>query len=57
MSAFSVPALLVAIVVTGCSRRTVLAAVVLAVLFSPNDAHLARRQVMEQRHLPLRRGG
>lgn len=50
---FSVPALLVAIVVTGLfDGGLVLAVAVLAVLFSPNDARIARGAVLEQRHLP-----
>lgn len=49
---FSVPALLVAIVVTGLfGGGLVLAVAVLAVLFSPNDARIARGAVLEQRHL------
>jgi peptide/nickel transport system permease protein len=50
---FSVPALLVAIVVAGLfGGGLVLAVVVLAVLFSPNDARVVRAAVLEQRHLP-----
>jgi peptide/nickel transport system permease protein len=50
---FSIPALLVAIVVAGLfGGGLVLAVVVLAVLFSPNDARIVRGAVLEQRHLP-----
>ena len=50
---FSVPALLVAIVVAGLfDGGLVLAVVVLALLFSPNDARITRGAVLEQRHLP-----
>jgi peptide/nickel transport system permease protein len=50
---FSVPALLVAIVVAGLfDGGLVLAVAVLAVLFSPNDARITRGAVLEQRHLP-----
>jgi peptide/nickel transport system permease protein len=50
---FSVPALLVAIVVAGVfGGGLFIAVVVLAVLFSPNDARIVRGAVLEQRHLP-----
>lgn len=50
---FSLPALLVAIVVTGVlGGGFVLAVLVLVVLFSPGDARLARAAVLDQRHRP-----
>lgn len=50
---FSLPALLVAIVVAGLfDGGLVLAVIVLAVLFAPGDARIVRGAVMEQRHLP-----
>lgn len=50
---FSVPALLVAIVVAGLfGGGLILSVLVLAVLFSPSDARIVRGAVLEQRYLP-----
>lgn len=50
---FSVPALLVAVVVAGVlGGGFVLAVVVLIVLFSPGDTRVSRAAAMEQAHLP-----
>lgn len=50
---FSLPALLVAIVVTGVlGGGFVLAVLVLIVLFSPSDTRLSRAAVLDQRHRP-----
>lgn len=50
---FSLPALLVAIVVTGVAGGSYLLAVLtLVVLFSPGDTRVVRAAVLEQRHRP-----
>lgn len=50
---FSLPALLVAIVVTGVlGGGFILAVLVLVVLFSPGDTRLSRAAVLDQRHRP-----
>lgn len=50
---FSLPALLVAIVVTGIAGSSyAVALIVLIVLFSPGDARVVRGAVLDQRHRP-----
>jgi peptide/nickel transport system permease protein len=50
---FSLPALLVAIVVTGIAGSTyTVAVIVLIVLFAPGDARVVRGAVLDQRHRP-----